>query len=310
LLSLDDILVVAPYNLQVGEISRRLHERFGSRGRVGTVDKFQGQEGAVVLYSTTTSSPDDAPRDVEFLYSRNRLNVAISRARALAILVYSPDLLRIRCRRPEEMRMANAFCRLVELAAEQTPASPRDVVSQPVASHEASLTVSSEAMQVAERIMTLLPHAAELYHRLVLVAGPAGKTASLQIVASRTGAPLVNVNLELARRLLDYTQHQRGLQVGKLLAEIVEVPGLVTVLLDNPEILFDRTLRQDPLRLLRGLSRNRTIVAAWPGEFTGSFLTYATPEHAEYRRYSASDVLVAQAELSNRSKPDTTSDPL
>jgi uncharacterized protein len=81
-LSLDDILIVAPYNLQVGEISRRLLQRFGQRGRVGTVDKFQGQEGALVLYSTASSSPDDAPRDIEFLYSRNRLNVAISRARA------------------------------------------------------------------------------------------------------------------------------------------------------------------------------------------------------------------------------------
>lgn len=109
-LSLDDILVVAPYNLQVGEISRRLLERFGRRARVGTVDKFQGQEGALAIYSTATSSPDDAPRDVEFLYSRNRLNVAISRARALAVLVCSPDLFRIRCRTAEEMRMANAFC--------------------------------------------------------------------------------------------------------------------------------------------------------------------------------------------------------
>ena len=115
-LSLDDIVIVAPYNLQVGEISRRLLQRFGQRGRVGTVDKFQGQEGALVLYSTASSSPDDAPRDIEFLYSRNRLNVAISRARALAILVCSPDLFRIRCRTAEEMRMANTFCLFREFA--------------------------------------------------------------------------------------------------------------------------------------------------------------------------------------------------
>jgi predicted RecB family nuclease len=113
-LSLDDILIVAPYNLQVGEISRRLLERLGSRARVGTVDKFQGQEGALAIYSTATSSPDDAPRDVGFLYSRNRLNVAISRARAMGVLVCSPDLFRIRCRTAEEMRMANAFCLLRE----------------------------------------------------------------------------------------------------------------------------------------------------------------------------------------------------
>jgi uncharacterized protein len=109
-LSFDDVIIVAPYNLQVGEISRRVQERLGSRARVGTVDKFQGQEGALAIYSTATSSPDDAPRDVAFLYSRNRLNVAISRARALAVLVCSPDLFRIRCRTTEEMRMANAFC--------------------------------------------------------------------------------------------------------------------------------------------------------------------------------------------------------
>lgn len=115
-LTLDDILVVAPYNLQVGAIARALEARLGSRGRVGTVDKFQGQEGAVVLYSTATSSPDDAPRDLEFLYSRNRLNVAISRARALGVLVCSPELFRIRCRTPEDVRMANSFCLLLERA--------------------------------------------------------------------------------------------------------------------------------------------------------------------------------------------------
>jgi uncharacterized protein len=115
-LTLEDILIVAPYNLQVAEISRALKRRLGDRGRVGTVDKFQGQEGALVLYSTATSSPDDAPRDVEFLYSRNRLNVALSRARALAVVVCSPDLFRIRCRTPEEMRMANAFCLFREAA--------------------------------------------------------------------------------------------------------------------------------------------------------------------------------------------------
>jgi uncharacterized protein len=116
-LTLEDILIVAPYNLQVGEISRRLHQRLGRRARVGTVDKFQGQEGALSIYSAATSSPDDAPRDVEFLYSRNRLNVAISRARALAALVCSPDLFRIRCRTPEEMRMANAFCLVREVSS-------------------------------------------------------------------------------------------------------------------------------------------------------------------------------------------------
>ena len=115
-IKLSDILVVAPYNAQVGEISRLLRDQFGEGERVGTVDKFQGQEGAVVLYSMATSSPEDAPRGMDFLYSGNRFNVAVSRARGLAVLVCSPDLLKVRCRTPEEMRLANALCRFVELS--------------------------------------------------------------------------------------------------------------------------------------------------------------------------------------------------
>jgi uncharacterized protein len=115
-LTLGDILVVAPYNAQVGEISRRLRDQFVEGARVGTVDKFQGQEAAVVIYSMTTSSPEDAPRGMGFLYSGNRLNVAISRARALAVLVCGPDLLKVRCRTLEDMLLANALCRFVELS--------------------------------------------------------------------------------------------------------------------------------------------------------------------------------------------------
>ena len=114
---LADILVVAPYNAQVGEISHLLRDRFGEGERVGTVDKFQGQEGAVVLYSMAASSPEDAPRGMDFLYSGHRFNVAISRASGLAVLVCSPDLLKVRCRTPEEMCLANALCRFVELSS-------------------------------------------------------------------------------------------------------------------------------------------------------------------------------------------------
>ena len=119
-------MVVAPYNAQVAEIHRAIERRVGRPGRVGTVDKFQGQEAAVSIYSTATSSPDDAPRDLEFLYSGNRLNVAMSRARGLAILVANPDLFIVHARTPEQMRLVNAFCRLVEVAEEQVAA--RDAV--------------------------------------------------------------------------------------------------------------------------------------------------------------------------------------
>ena len=110
-LQLDDILVVAPYNAQVAAIKRRI-----PGVRVGTVDKFQGQQAPVVIYSMATSSAEDAPRGMEFLYSLNRLNVATSRAKALAIVVCSPDLTRADVHTPRQMKLANALCRYLELA--------------------------------------------------------------------------------------------------------------------------------------------------------------------------------------------------
>lgn len=111
------LIVVAPYNAHVAEISRAVEAKLGFAVPVGTVDKFQGQEGAVAIYSMASSSRDDAPRDMDFLYSRNRLNVAVSRARAVAIVVASPRLLEANCRTPEQMRLVNALCQLVEHAA-------------------------------------------------------------------------------------------------------------------------------------------------------------------------------------------------
>jgi predicted RecB family nuclease len=105
-----DILIVAPYNRQV----HALQQELGPNARVGTVDKFQGQEAAVVIYSMTTSSPEDAPRGMEFLYSGNRLNVAVSRAKCLAIVVASPELFEPDCKTPRQMQLVNSFCLLRE----------------------------------------------------------------------------------------------------------------------------------------------------------------------------------------------------
>lgn len=114
-LRFEDVLVVAPYNAQVGAIAALLP----GNARVGTVDKFQGQEAPVSIYSMTSSSPEDAPRGMDFLYSRNRLNVATSRARCIAVVVAEPALLRVRARTPEQMRLANALCQFVEMAADR-----------------------------------------------------------------------------------------------------------------------------------------------------------------------------------------------
>ena len=111
-LQLEDILVIAPYNAQVFA----LQDKLPVGARIGTVDKFQGQEAPLVIYSMTTSTPSDAPHGMEFLYSLNRLNVATSRARCVSLLVANPILFEPECRTPQQMRLANAFCRYRELA--------------------------------------------------------------------------------------------------------------------------------------------------------------------------------------------------
>jgi uncharacterized protein len=108
-----DILIVAPYNAQVSDLSERLPGM-----SIGTVDKFQGQEAPVVIYSLTTSSPEDAPRGMEFLYSLNRLNVATSRAKTAVMVVGSPRLFEPQCRTPRQMQLANALCAYREMAVE------------------------------------------------------------------------------------------------------------------------------------------------------------------------------------------------
>lgn len=113
-IGLENILVVAPYNAQVNLLRRVLP----AGSRVGTVDKFQGQEAEVVIVSMTTSSGDYLPRFMDFLYSKNRLNVAISRARSLAIVVANPDLLTIPCRTPEDMALVNTLCWVRDYAAQ------------------------------------------------------------------------------------------------------------------------------------------------------------------------------------------------
>ena len=136
---------------------------------------------------------------------------------------------------------------------------------------------------LADQVLQKISEAGELYYRLILVVGPADsrKTKTLQQVSALTSAPLINVNLELSRRMLDLAERRRALQAPKLLGEIVgETKGEV-VLFDNIEILFDVHLKQDPLRLLQGLSRNKIIVASWSGSVIDGYITYAVPYHPE-----------------------------
>jgi hypothetical protein len=149
----------------------------------------------------------------------------------------------------------------------------------------------------------LLPGIAQQYHRLALIVGPAGsgKTPLLQELcrrwrslgsATRQGLPYLNVNLALSQHLLDLTSKERPLRVRRLLADVIsERPGDV-VALDNVELLFDPVLHQDPLALLQGLSRVKTLIAAWGGVYVKNVLTYAEPGHPEYRHYERPDVAV------------------
>jgi predicted RecB family nuclease len=133
----EDLLVIAPYNAQVellGERLRTVALQAPSGPRqpsVATVDKIQGQQGAVAIYSMATSSQAEMPRSIEFLYSLNRLNVATSRGRCLAIVVASPDLLQVRVHTPLQMRLANALCRFVEVAAGQVAGLAEPASSAP-----------------------------------------------------------------------------------------------------------------------------------------------------------------------------------
>ena len=147
---------------------------------------------------------------------------------------------------------------------------------------------------LVERIIQKIGHASDLYHRLVIIVSPSGsgKTVAFQEITRRIACPLINVNLKLSSLLLDLTERQRSLRLPNLLAEIVESFDSDVILLDNIELLFDVSLKQDPLRLLQGLSRNKTVVAAWSGEIDCDHIIYAKPEHIEYKRYPVRDFLV------------------
>ncbi len=151
---------------------------------------------------------------------------------------------------------------------------------------------------LVEQIIHRIDQAAQLYYRLILVVAPSGmgKTKALREVVKQTEFGYTNINLELSQRLLGLTERQRSLHVFRLLNEIVEENDTQVVLLDNIELLFDISLKQDPVRLLQGISRNRTVVASWNGSIENEHLIYAQPDHLEYRRYPTTGLLIIDVE--------------
>jgi hypothetical protein len=147
---------------------------------------------------------------------------------------------------------------------------------------------------LADQIIQKIDEVATLYHRLILVVAPSGggKTRALREVSQRTGFPYLNLNLELSRQLLDMTERQRLMRVSRLLGDMVNAQAAQAVLLDNTEFLFDPALQQNPLLLLQNISRNKVVVAAWNGTLEKDHLIYASPDHPEYHRYPARDLVI------------------
>ncbi|MBF0213223.1 MAG: BREX-3 system P-loop-containing protein BrxF [Magnetococcales bacterium] len=147
-----------------------------------------------------------------------------------------------------------------------------------------------------QEILGLVAQAEGLYHRLVLVVGPSGsgKTMVLNKLAMTSQWSFINLSLELSRAMLDLTERQRPLRVQKLLEEIVGATSGAVTVLDNTEILFDVSLKLDPLRLLQAISRDRTVVASWNGLVANGYLTFASPEHQEFKRYPSHELLLSE----------------
>lgn len=134
------------------------------------------------------------------------------------------------------------------------------------------------------------------YYRLILIVGPAnsGKTTLLQDIGREIGSEILNVNLELSKSLLELSHKQRMRKVAQCLSDIINnhYQSGDTVLLDNTEILFDVELKQDPLKLLQQLSRDRCVITSWNGKIENDSLVYADSDHREYRTYHTKDLTV------------------
>jgi len=151
------------------------------------------------------------------------------------------------------------------------------------------------AKPIHEKLKRSLQTAKSLYYQLILLVGKTGtgKTGILRDMADDFGTSVININLEISSKLLELTARQRSLRLPEILDQVSDKDKAQSpVVMDNLELLFDKDLRQDPLRLLQGISRNLTVVASWNGTFTGRKLLYAEPGHPEYRSYDSVDALI------------------
>jgi hypothetical protein len=155
------------------------------------------------------------------------------------------------------------------------------------------------------QIKILLPTVETLYNKLLLVVGESGvgKTAVLMDAAKEYEGRVINLNLALSYDLLELTEKQRVLRLSGLIEGIIK-KAEPFVFLDNIEILFDKGLKQDPLKLLQGLSRKHSIVASWNGKYEKNKLIYATPDHPEYRVYDSKGTIIVSIDKSKTSNSE------
>jgi len=153
---------------------------------------------------------------------------------------------------------------------------------------------STDSGVILAQLEQAIEQASSQYFRLVILAGPpgSGKTATMQSVAQKIGCQVVNVNLELSKKMLELSRTQRSRQVARLMKEVIAAVSGNVVLLDNLEILFDTGLAVEPLRLLQVSSRNRTVVASWSGSYVAGTLTYAEPGHPDFVQFKQSEAVV------------------
>ena len=150
---------------------------------------------------------------------------------------------------------------------------------------------------ILNEVMVAVEEAGRSYHRLVLLIGPSnsGKTQVLRQAAEQIGCNVLNVNLEFSRKMLDVPRNRRPKQADRVFRDIIADQAGHLVLLDNLEVLFDPALQLDPLRLLQLASRNQTVVASWNGTLNDGLLSYAEPDHSEYKSYRIVDAITVLA---------------
>lgn len=145
---------------------------------------------------------------------------------------------------------------------------------------------------IVDHVLERLEFANQQFYRLLLIVGLSERDREniLNHVSKKIGAPVVNINLDVSRQLLELPEKQRPLNVAKILDSIIKSQSKNTLIFKNIELLFNAALKTDPLRLFKNISRTKTLIVGWNGCIKGSSLFYAAPGHPDYKKYLTDDL--------------------